>query len=175
MATAIQSLTRAQFDQQYRNTDDRFEYWYGEARERGTPTVTHGLLQGIMVRLFTEAGLLSGSEIELRIDLAAHPKPDVIASSQPFADPYPVRGFEIAVEVLSGNDSHSYLKEKCRSYKAWGIAAIYVIDPSDRSVSIWTDGRLEPVERVQPGIEVRLIWEELDRLLSLAAALKPGG
>jgi hypothetical protein len=50
--------------------------------------------------LLTQAGYLTASEVELRIDPDARPKPDIIASKTKPAGPYPTSGVDVVVEIV---------------------------------------------------------------------------
>jgi Uma2 family endonuclease len=161
MATIMQTLTYAEFRSQYSQSERGFEYWYGAAMPQGTPTWIHGLLQKIVMKLLDDAGFKSGSEIELRIDAKAHPKPDVIATTGPVELPYPTKALDVVVEILSEDDSMIYLRSKCRAYQKWGFKHIYLIDPNDRAVLEWIDGSLL-VRGNFTSVPVDRIWSALD-------------
>jgi Uma2 family endonuclease len=161
MATTAIKLTYDQFQAQY-GEDDRYEFWYGEAIPRGMPTWVHGLLQQIIGDLLKGVGYIAAPEIELRIDPEARPKPDVVATKTKTKGRYPTTGLEVAVEVVSEDDKYPALKQKCRKYAEWGFGAIYVVDPSDRSVMQWKNGMLAPTTELA-SIPVQQIWDELDR------------
>jgi Uma2 family endonuclease len=161
MATATSSLTFEQFHEQFGRKDRAYEFWYGEAIPKGTPTWVHGLLQKIIMNLLVQAGFIAASEVELRIIPEAHPRPDVVATKSKPTEKYPTRGLEVVVEILSEDDSYSHLKDKCRKYQEWGFCQIYIVDPSDRSVAQWMDETFIPVSEFA-GIEANRIWRELD-------------
>ena len=163
MATVASKLTIAQFQEQFGGGDRAYEFWYGEAIPKSMPTVVHGLLQKIIMLLLDEAGYMAASEVDLHIDPQARPRPDVIASrSMPVAEPYPTKGWDVAVDVLSEDDSYTYLKEKARKFREWGFAQIFVVDPTDRSVAEWKEGQFITVTMLA-GVDVERIWQELDR------------
>ena len=169
MATTAAKLTFAQFRQQFGNSDRAYEFWYGEAIPKCMPTWVHGLLQGIIMRLLEEAGFqAAASEVELRIDPDAHPRPDVIASKNKPHSAYPTQAADVVVEIVSEDEPFPYLKDKCRKYKAWGFAGVYVVDPSDRTVSEW-NGALVVTDKLA-GIPAARIWQELDQRYTSGAA-----
>jgi Uma2 family endonuclease len=75
--------------------------------------------------------------VELRIDANAHPRPDVIASKSRPRGEYPPEAADMVVEIVSSDEPFPHLKDKCWKYQAWGFGQIFVVDPSDRSVSEW--------------------------------------
>ncbi|HSU59099.1 MAG TPA: Uma2 family endonuclease [Bryobacteraceae bacterium] len=161
MASVARKLTFVDFQRQYGRSDRAYEYWYGEAIIKGMPTWIHGLLQKIIMTLLDEAGYKSGSEVELRIDPEAHPKPDVIATKGRIELPYPTRAVDVVVEVLSEDDTMPYMRAKCRAYRRWGFTHIYLVDPADRSVLEWMEGSLIVRDELAT-IPVERIWAALD-------------
>jgi Uma2 family endonuclease len=161
VTTATGKLTFEQFQSQYEHGDRAYEFWYGEAIPKGMPTWVHGLLQKIIMQLLTEAGYFSASEVELRIEEGAHPRPDVIGTKTIPHGQYPTTGLEVVVEIISEDDIYPLIREKCRKYQAWGFSAIYLVDPSDRSVVAWKDGALIPSAELA-AVPVERIWNLLD-------------
>jgi Uma2 family endonuclease len=160
MATTTAKLTLEQFQEQFGQCERAYEFWYGEAIPKSMPTWVHGLLQAIISRLLKEAGFHAASEVELRIDPEAHPRPDVIASKSKPRGAYPIQAADIVVEIVSGDEPFPHLKDKCRKYQAWGFGRVFVVDPSDRSISEW-QGALIATDNLA-GIPTARIWEELD-------------
>jgi Uma2 family endonuclease len=167
MATTAK-LTFEQFQALYGKGDDGdgdydgYEYWYGEALPRSMPTWVHSLLQQIIGRLLTDAGYIAASELELRIDPDAFPRPDVVATKTKPTGRYPSTGLEVAVEIVSDADDLATAKRKSRKYQEWGFGAIYIVDPSDRSVVEWRDEAATPVTKLA-SIPVERIWDELNK------------
>jgi Uma2 family endonuclease len=165
MPATTTKLTVEQFQQEYGQQDRAYEFWYGEAIPKGMPTWVHGLLQTIIAQLLREAGLMAASEVELRIDPEAHPKPDVIASrTRRPTGPYPTEGVDVVVEIISEDDTVPRLREKCWKYQKWGCGHIYAVDPSDRSVSEFRDGNFT-IAPYLDSVPVIRIWQELDQEL----------
>ncbi len=166
MVTITPTLTLVDFQLQDSQSDQSFEYWYGEAISKGMPTWIHGLLQKIIMKLLDESGFKSGSEIELRIDPKARPKPDVIATAGPIELPYPTKALDVVVEILSEDDKILYLFAKCRAYQNWGFKHIYLIDPNDRAVLEWVDGALI-LRDALVSIPAHRIWSALDEQIDV--------
>ncbi len=160
--SAPQKLTYSEFNLQYGNADGAYEFWYGEVVPKGMPTWVHGLLQHIIMDLLNEAGFISASEVELRIEPDAHPKPDIVATTKPPTGPYPTEGLDVVVEIISEDNSYQRVKKNCRKYQDWGFRHIYLVDPSDRSLVEWRDGAQIPKPEFV-GISAERIWQELDR------------
>ncbi len=145
---AATPLTYDQFREQY-GSDCPYEFWYGEAAPKGMPTWVHGLLQQIVMGLLREHGFIAGSGVELQIDPAARPKPDVLATKTKLAPgPHPTEAMDVVIEILSEDDAYVKVQEKCRSYQAWGFRHICLVVSNDRSVLEWRDGASVPGKRV---------------------------
>jgi len=128
------------------------------------PTWIHGFLQSLISRLLTEAGYKAGSEIDLRIDPDAIPRPDVIATKGRLEHPYPTKAVEVVVEILSSDDPMPYVLQKCNAYQEWGFEFIYLVDPESRKVYRWTGDALETVTALAT-ISAGRIWEALEQAL----------
>ncbi|HLH02908.1 MAG TPA: Uma2 family endonuclease [Bryobacteraceae bacterium] len=164
MAAVADHQSLADFEAKYQHSDRAYEYWYGEAVPKASPTWIHGLLQGILIQLLREAGFAAGSEIELRIAPDARPRPDVIATRKPVAEAYPTSAVEVAVEILSPDDSMSYVLQKCQAYARWGFAYVYVVDPESRQLFRWTASGLELADKLIETPSAR-IWQLLEESL----------
>ena len=90
VATGTQLLTLEEFDRLYAHQDTAYEYWFGEAVQKGMPTWLHGLLQLILGDLFYKLGYAAASEIDLRTDPNWQPRPDVTAALK-IEQPYQTR------------------------------------------------------------------------------------
>ena len=164
MAAVAEKLTFAEFELKYDRGERSYEYWYGEAIPKAMPTWIHGLLQIILAQLLKEAGYSAGSEVELRIDPDAHPKPDVIATSGEVEEPYPTKAVDIVIEILSKDDPMPYLLEKCQAYGRWGFEYIYVVNPESRQLFRWTGSGLQIADNLV-AIPAQRIWQELEKSL----------
>ena len=164
MVAVAEKLTLSEFQFKFAKGDRSYEYWHGQAMPKSMPTWIHGLLQRIVMEILTEAGYIAGSEVELRIASDAHPKPDVIATRGEVENPYPTKAVDVVVEILSPDDSMTYVIEKCRSYNEWGFPAIYVVDPDSRLVFCWTGTALQISDTLTKTPSSQ-IWERLDSTL----------
>jgi Uma2 family endonuclease len=164
MPGATEKLTFPQFQSKYERSERSYEYWYGEAIPKGMPTWIHGLLQGIIMQLLSEAGYLAGAEVELRIVPDAHPKPDVIGTKGEIEHPYPTKAVDVVVEILSSDDPMPYVLEKCQAYKTWGFEYIYVLNPASRHLFRWIGTALE-ISDTLVSIPGARIWQQLDEAM----------
>jgi Uma2 family endonuclease len=164
MPAVAEKLTFPDFQSKYERSERSYEYWYGEAVPKGMPTWIHGLLQGIIMQLLSEAGYLAGAEVELRIVPDAHPKPDVIATKGEVEDPYPTKAVDVVVEILSSDDPMPYVLEKCEAYRTWGFEYIYVLNPESRHLFRWIGTALE-ISDMLVSIPATRIWQGLDEAM----------
>jgi Uma2 family endonuclease len=169
-AVAEQKLSLQEFHARYDGEKPYYEYWDGEAVQKSMPTLLHSLIQGILLRLLNDIGYSAGAEVTLKLDRAYEPIPDIIAFDGPIADPYPTSPFEVAIEILSPDDSFSRVLRKCRLYEKWGIRQIVVIDPKDRLVWRFENGTPQETDVVANRGEVSLpaqtLRDEVDRELA---------
>ncbi len=137
-----------EFYDQYSSKKPNYEYWFGEAIQKPTPTWLHGVLQAILRELLRRAGYYAGTEIELRIDPDWQPVPDVIGVAHWIDQPYPQEPVDVVIEVLSPDDRMVYVLEKCKQYARIGTQSIFWIDPLSREGWQW-DRKAEALQRVK--------------------------
>jgi Uma2 family endonuclease len=168
------SLSPEEFDSRFAGEKPYFEYWEGEAVQKAAPTRLHSLIQEILVRLLGALGYDAGQEITLKLDPAYEPIPDVIAAEGGIGDPYPTEPFEVAIEILSPEDSFSRVLRKCRLYERWGIRQVLVVDPKARLIWSFENGSPRETDiiaqRGERVISAQELWEEVDRRLRSTAA-----
>ncbi len=141
--------------------------------QKSMPTRLDSLIQKILVKWLETSGAApgyeAGQEVTLKLDPAYEPIPDVIAAEGSIGDPYPTEPFEVAIEVLSPDDSFSRQLRKCELYRSWGIRQVVVIDPIAREVWSFEDGSLHKTDvvarRSDRSIIARELWAEVDRVL----------
>jgi Uma2 family endonuclease len=164
MAAIAHRLSLAEFQAKYGLSDVAYEYWHGEAIPKGMPSSAHGFLQSFLSELLSAAGYTVGGDVELRIDPDARPRPDIIATKGRLETPYPTKGVEIVVEILSSDDPMFHILQKCSAYREWGFEFIYVVDPEGRNIYRWTGKALETVTELV-SIPAGRIWDELDQAI----------
>jgi Uma2 family endonuclease len=170
-AVAEQKLSVQEFHARYGGEKPYYEYWNGKAIQKSMPTRLHSLIQKILLRLLDGIGYDSGAEVTLKLDPAYEPIPDVIAAADDaIGDPYPTSPFDVAIEILSPDDSFSRVVRKCRLYERWGIRQILVIDPADRLVWRFENGAPQETDviarRGEQEIPAQTLWDEVDRELA---------
>lgn len=168
-AQTTATLTLEQYHARYAG-ENGYEYWFGEAVRKPTPTWLHAILQGLLTEIFHRLGYFSGSELTLRVDPQWEPRPDVAAALD-LTEPYPTKPVDIVVEILSPDDTMALVFRKCRHYVRIGIPQIFVFDPEARDAWEWSrdTDNLERITRLLldngAGVEVSEVWAELDQRL----------
>jgi Uma2 family endonuclease len=169
-AVAEQKLSIEEFHARYDGEKPYYEYWNGEAVQKSMPTLLHGLIQKILMRLLDGIGYDSASEVTLKLDPAYEPIPDVIAVDGAIGDPYPTSPFDVVIEILSPKDSFSRVLRKCRLYEQWGIRQIVVIDPAERLIWRFENGATRETDviarRGENTIPAHSLWDEVDLQLA---------
>jgi len=164
-----EALSLEDFHERYAGEKPYFEYWNGEAVQKSFPTLQHSRSQMLVSQLLGRIGYDSGFEITIKLDPAYELVPDVIAAEGRIEDPYPTEPFEVAVEILSRNDSFSRVLQKCHLYETLGIRQIGLVDPDDRVVWSFENGSLRETDiiakRGERVITAQELWAEVDRLL----------
>ncbi len=177
-AVAEQKLSLEEFHANYGGEKPYYEYWNGDAIRKSMPTLLHGLIQAILLRLLNELGYASAAEVTLKLDPAYEPIPDVIAAEGAIGDPYPTSPFDVAIEILSPDDSFSRILRKCRLYEQWGIRQIVVVDPKERLVWHFENGAPQETDivarRGDAAISAQALWDEVDRQINRLAAPSSG-
>lgn len=173
-AVAEGRLSLDEFHRRFAGEKPYFEFWDGEAVQKTTPTRLHSLIQKILVQWLDALGYEAGQEITIKLDPSFEPIPDVIAAEGATGDPYPTEPFEVAIEILSPDDSFPRMLRKCRLYKEWGIRQVVVIDPVARIVWVFENGSLFEAEVVARWgdrvISAGELWDEVDRRLPSTSA-----
>lgn len=168
MPAAPHLLTLEEFRERYAEEKPYYEYWFGEAVQKSSPTWLHALLQAIVAEFLTRAGYRSGPELQLRIDSDWQPKPDV-AAALVVEQPYPTKPIDVVAEILSPDDRMTRVFEKCRQYARIGTKKIFVLDPESKVAWEWNRDTVN-LERISAmelpnghSIALADVWNELDR------------
>lgn len=123
----------------------------GKPHRKVSPTLTHALVQGALVRLLAACGADRGCvapEWHLRVGKAPGTDdvlvPDVafvtferLAALDARDREIPPLAPEICIEVWSPNDDRGVLRRKIEKYRAAGAALVLDVNPYDRSVTAY--------------------------------------
>ena len=100
MAAEPSLLSIQEFHKLYDGAKPAYEYWFGEAVQKSTPTLLHGIVQFIIATLLERTGWNTSLEVRLKVAPDVEPVPDVIAVQGKFRGPYPTAAPELCVEIL---------------------------------------------------------------------------
>ena len=145
----------------------------GTLREKPMPTGLHGFVQSMISTWFAnhmkDWGVAPASEVRTRVRPSNYRLPDI--SVVPFPTQLTKTQDEpplIAIEILSDDDRHADLQQRAGDLYTMGVRHIWLIDPEQRSASIWTDGtHWQPAERLTvAGTPIHLdldwLWAQID-------------
>jgi Uma2 family endonuclease len=126
------------------------EFVHGEIVERSMPDLTHSRIQtliAVQVESLRQQHRLSGCvELRMRVVPDVYRIPDVaIFAGKLPKQQVPDKPPLAVIEILSKDDRHSDLMEKLEEYRKWGVPHIWVIDPSTKRFSIYTEFGLQNV------------------------------
>lgn len=145
----------------------------GELREKAAPTKLHGFVQAMLGYWFAlymkDWSVAPASKVRTRVRPGNFRIPDVIVVPIPTEltktqDEPPL----IVIEILSDDDKVSDLQKRAGDLHAMGVEHIWLIDPEQRSASVWTDGAYwKPEARPSvPGTPIHLdlgwLWAQID-------------
>jgi Uma2 family endonuclease len=125
------------------------EFVHSEIVERGMPTYVHGRLEGLIFaefdRLRHSHGFYPCVEVRMKIAADLYRIPDVAVLTAPASEEVPDKPPLVVVEILSKDDRHSDVIQKLDEYREWGVAHIWVIDPSTKRFWLYNERGLQNV------------------------------
>jgi Uma2 family endonuclease len=125
------------------------EFVPGEIVERAMPDYIHGRTQGLLAVLLETVSrshaLLACAGLRMKVASDGYRIADVAVFSERPREPFPDTPPQIALEILSKDDSHSDLMQKLEEYLTWGVANIGVVDPITKRFSAYTHLGLQNV------------------------------
>jgi Uma2 family endonuclease len=148
-------------------TADRRPYpeWVdGKIEERPVPSFLHGLIGAEVASLTKSTGtLLAAVEVHSRVgwnyrlpDISLWDKRKLPTEDYPSTPPL------ATIEVLSPGQSMTKMLKKCAEYERWGVKHIWLIDPEERALFIYRDGRITEVEALEiPEHKLRITLADL--------------
>ena len=169
MATSTPLLTLAEFQRLYAHQDKAYEYWFGEAVPKASPTILHGVTQQTVCFLLDGLGYFTSVEVDLHIHPDWQPRPDVLASTRKFEGSYPTRPDGLfVIEILSPDDRWGQVRSKCKNYERLArIEPVYLLDPDSSEGWFWNTTR-QDTERIDSlalprgdKLDLSVIWEQV--------------
>ncbi len=126
------------------------EFVHGEIVERGMPDLIHGRIQSVIViefgKLTRTHRLYPCVEVRMKVAPGVYRIPDVAVFAPTLPEqPVPDKPPLVTVEILSKDDRYSDVMQKLEEYSQWGVPNIWVIDPSTKRFSMYTEFGLQNV------------------------------
>ena len=156
------------------------DYVDGELLERNMGEWQHGLLQGLLARIFGNhrrdwsVNMATEQRVQVRPD--RYRIPDVcVVRAEDQVHRIVTSAPLICIEVLSPEDRWQRVLERVRDFQAMGVENVWILDPSTHDAWVaLADGSQQHVcdALTVPGTPIRLnlgeIWGELDDMQSPA-------
>ena len=122
------------------------EFIHGEIVERGMPDLTHSRVQTLLTVQIENSGLFACVELRMQVAPDVYRIPDVAVFAgklpeQQVPDTPPL----VVIEILSKDDRHTDIMQNLEEYRQWGVPHIWVIDPSTKRFSMYTQLGLQNV------------------------------
>ncbi len=144
------------------------DYVDGELKERPMGEWDHGRVQGLLFAFFLARPATARVATDVRVQIAPtrFRVPDVVVLRPDAPDEQIITHPPlIVIEILSPADSLMSMRERINDYRTFGIANIWVVDPSDRMGYICHSGSFrdwQPAAQLAvPGTDVVLDLTQL--------------
>ncbi len=108
------------------------EYREGVLYPKPMPTLSHALIQFMLVAMLRKLGMQAAPELTVRLSPSRYLVPDVVAA-RVLQSPYPVEPVTLCCEILSPEDRLGATLAKCEEYHAWGVPFCWIVDPVKRT------------------------------------------
>jgi Uma2 family endonuclease len=119
------------------------EFVHGEIVERGMPDEIHSAIQFLILLKFGSLvqsyPLYPRPEIRMRVGRDRYRVADIAIFAGSHPQPVPETPPLVVVEILSKDDRHSDVIQKLEEYREWGVAHIWVIDPSTKRFWLYNE------------------------------------
>ena len=155
-ATAVQPMTADELIKLPTGMGQRYELVAGEVRTMSPAGFEHGTIVGALheristhvrqARLGRVAGAETGFRLSTDPDTVRAPDISFVSGDRLQALRQPIRGFfpgapDLAVEVVSPDDSASEVQTKVNDYFAAGARQMWVVYPASRQVAVFRSAR----------------------------------
>jgi Uma2 family endonuclease len=112
------------------------EFVHGEIVERAMPDEIHSAIQFLILlqfgNLIRSYPVYPRPEIRMKVAPNAYRVADIAVFAGAHPPPVPETPPLVVIEILSKDDRHGDIMQKLEEYRKWGVANIWVIDPSLR-------------------------------------------
>jgi Uma2 family endonuclease len=129
------------------------EYVDGHIVERSMPETPHSAVQVRLVQLFAPLSrdrslhLMTG--LRMRISAACVRIPDFAVFREKPTELVPSHPPLIVIEIVSREDRHTDIVQKFQDYRSWGVPHIWLADPWQRQLSVYSENGLTAVRSFQ--------------------------
>jgi Uma2 family endonuclease len=141
--------------EEYLRTDyehDR-EYVRGEVVEREMPTKAHSKTQAAFILFFglhrKAKRLYALPELRIRLAPDLVRIPDIAVYLEEPIEEVPIQPPLAAIEILSPDERHRALVDKCRDYHRWGVSNVWIVDPDSRVLWVFNGTDLLTVPQLE--------------------------
>jgi len=125
------------------------EFVHGEIVERSMPDEIHSAIQFLILLQFGSLvhsyPLYPRPEIRMKVGPDRYRIADIAVFDGSHPAPVPETPPLVVVEILSKDDRYSDVMQKLDEYREWGVPHIWVIDPSTKRFSMYTELGLQNV------------------------------
>lgn len=139
----------------------------GELTPRSMPDLVHGTVQArlasVVLSLTERHRLFAATEVRLQLagDLFRVPDISVFHGALP-AELVPTHPPYGVIEIVSRDDRYTEVLQRLDEYHRWGVPHVGVVDPGIEKFSVYDDGGLRTVDRLQfPGTDRAITMGEL--------------
>ncbi len=142
------------------------EFRDGKVIERGIPDWFHSRTQSLLAHFFREKekthNIQGATELRVKLRTGRHAIPDVSIfwPAEP-AGSVPDRLPLIAIEIISADDRIADVLEKLREYASAGIPHLWILDPRNKRMYLYSDGLREVQRYSVPEINLEATAENL--------------
>ncbi len=173
MATAIPMISMEDYLQAVYRPDR--EYVDGELKERNAGKYEHSLVQALLATWFmnhlAEWHLVPLTEQRVQVSPTRIRLPDVTLIPPGPTPDVIVEAPLLVIEILSPEDTHSGLQERCMDYRQMGCTQMWIIDPKTRTGRTCRHDDWLEMERLEIAgspvfLDHRSLYSDLDRIRS---------
>lgn len=143
------------------------EFVDGSLVERNRGNRTHSLIQARLVEIFYELrkrhALWAMPELRHRVSETRFRIPDLsIYREVPPTEEIPTAPPFATMEIASPDDRWSDIVAKMDEYERWGVAHIFLVDPANRRLFVYSQGRVKEVDAFEiPEFDCRIRPDEI--------------
>jgi Uma2 family endonuclease len=142
------------------------EYLDGELLERHLGEDPHSAAQtnltGILYNLKARLGIHPRTEMHLRITPNRYRIADIAVFLERPTERIPCTPPLITIEIISREDRHKDIRDKCEEYRAWGVKHVWLVDPARRSLSVFDEQGLHDVRVFHvPEFDIDILPEQI--------------